>query len=174
MRLKSAALFAVGLLCVSFWLHGGARCQSSAAAPLSIAPPSSVTDQGSPPAATCHSTGLNRWCSNPASPGALSPGPTARGSPPPPPEVPVDPPPVILASPPASADDVSPRTTTARGSPRSATNNASPPVATDDVSSPTATAKRPARSAVAKNSPPPADDKDALAPAVGNMLPSSG
>ena len=199
MRLKSAALFAVGLLCVSFWMHGGARCQNSAAAPLSIAPPSSVTDQGSPPAATCHSTGLNRWCSNPASPGVLSPAPTARGSPPQAPEVPVDPPPVILASPPASGDDIPPRASTAKRLPPAATNNASlpaaaddvspptaianrrppsatknvsPPVATDDVSSLTATAKRPARSAVAKNSPPPADDKDA--PATSNMLPSSG
>src|SRR5215475_13894643 len=174
MRLKSAALFAVGLLCVSFWAHGGVRCQSSPAAPLSIVPPSSVTDQGSPPAATCHSTGLNRWCSNQASPGVLSPGPTAKGSPPPAPEVPVDPPPVILASPPAAADDIPPRASTAKRLPPAATKNASPPAAADDVSSPTATAKRPARSAVAKNSPPPADDKDALAPAVGNMLPSSG
>src|SRR6516165_8285245 len=52
MRLKSAALFAVGVLFVSFWLHGGARCQSSLAPPLSLAPPPSVTNKDSPPAAT--------------------------------------------------------------------------------------------------------------------------
>src|SRR5262249_50643873 len=158
MRLKSAALFAVGLLCVSLCVHGGARCQSSAAAPLSIAPPSSVTDQGSPPAATCHSTGLNRWCSNPASPGALSPEPTARGSPPPARTAGGLPPPPLLPPPPASAADVSPRTTTARGSPRSATNNASPPAATDDVSPQTAIARRWPPAATNDASPPTATD----------------
>ena len=146
MRLKSAALFAVGFLFVSFWLHGDARCQSSVARPLSIAPPPSVTDQGSPTAATCHWGGLN-LCSNPASPGVLSPRPTAKGSPPPAPEVPMYPPPVILASPPTATDDVPPRTATAKGS---------------------------ARSAAAENSPPPANDKDAPAPAVANILPSPG
>jgi len=168
MRLKSAALFAVGFLFVSFWLHGGARCQSSVAPPLSLAPPPSVTDQGSPSAATCHWGGLNLWCSNPASPGVLSPRPTAKGSPPPPPmapEVPMHPPPVILASPPL---------VTAKRSPPSATKNVSPPMATDDVPAPTATAKGSARSAAAKNSPPPANDKDAPAPAVDNTLPSPG
>ena len=146
MRLKSAALFAVGFLFVSFWLHGDARCQSSVARPLSIAPPPSVTDQGSPTAATCHWGGLN-LCSNPASPGVLSPRPTAKGSPPPAPEVPMYPPPVILASPPTATDDVPPRTATAKDS---------------------------ARSAAAENSPPPANDKDAPAPAVANILPSPG
>jgi len=71
MRLKSAALFAVGFLLVSFWLHGGARCQSSLAAPLSLAPPPSVTDRGSPPAATCYWGGLHLWCSEPAGPGVI-------------------------------------------------------------------------------------------------------
>ena len=146
MRLKSAASFAVGFLFVSFWLHGDARCQSSVARPLSIAPPPSVTDQGSPTAATCHWGGLN-LCSNPASPGVLSPRPTAKGSPPPAPEVPMYPPPVILASPPTATDDVPPRTATAKGS---------------------------ARSAAAKNSPPPANDKDAPAPAVDKHFALAG
>ena len=66
MRLKSAALFAVCFLLVSFWLHGSARCQSSVVPPLSLAAPQSVTDQGSPPAARrCHWSGLNWWCSSP-------------------------------------------------------------------------------------------------------------
>ena len=173
MRLKSAALFAVGFLFVSFWLHGDARCQSSVARPLSIAPPPSVTDQGSPTAATCHWGGLN-LCSNPASPGVLSPRPSAKGSPPPAPEVPMYPPPVILASPPTATDDVPPRTATAKGSPPPAIKNVSPPTATDDVPPRTATAKGSARSAGAENSPPPANDKDAPAPAVANILPSPG
>ena len=147
MRSKNAALFTVGLLFVSSWLHGGARCQSSVAPPVSLAPPPSLTGQGSPPAATCHSTGLNRWCSNPTGPGVSSPRPTAEGSPPTAPEVPVNPPPVIRASPPAATDDVPPPTATAKGS---------------------------ARSAAAKNSPPPANDKDAPVPAVDNILPSPG
>jgi len=146
MRLKSAALFAVSFLFVSFWLHGGARCQSSLAPPLSLAPPPSVTNKDSPPAAT----------SNP-SPGVADPwenvrrhGTTAKGSPPPPPtvpEVPMSPPPVILASPPLVTDDVPPRT---------------------------ATAKPSARSAAAKNPPPPASAKDAPAPATENVSPSPG
>jgi hypothetical protein len=169
MRLKSAALFAVGFLFVSFWLDGGARCQSSLGPPLSLAPPPSatakgspppptmapevpmypppvifapppsVTDQGSPPAATCQKDwgGLN-LCSNLASPGVLSPRPTAKGSPPP------------------------------------ATKNVSPPMATDDVPPRTATAKGSARSAAAKNSPPPANAKDAPAAAIDNILPTPG
>ena len=165
MRLKSAALFAVGLLFVSFCLHGGARCQSSP--PLSLAPPPSVTDQGSPPAG-CYWSGLHLWCSKPASPDVLSPRPTAKGSPPPPttaPEVPMYPPPVIVA-PPTSA--------TAKRSPPPAAKNVSPPMATDDFPAPTATAKRSARSAAATNSPPPANDKDAPAPAIDNILPTPG
>jgi hypothetical protein len=111
MRLKSAALFAVGFLSVSFWLHGSARCQSSLGPPLSLAPPPSVTDQGSPPAAT----------SNLASPGVLSPRTTAKGSPPPA---------TKNVSPPTATDDVPPRTATAKRSARSAAAKNYPPPAT--------------------------------------------
>jgi hypothetical protein len=110
MRLKSAALFAVGFLSVSFWLHGSARCQSSLAPPLSLAPPSSVTDQGSPPAAT----------SNLASPGLSSPRTTAKRSPPPA---------TKNVWPPTATDDVPPQTATAKRSAPSAAKN-SPPTAT--------------------------------------------
>src|ERR1700730_3632689 len=192
MRLKSAALFAVGLLFVSFCLQGGARCQSSP--PLSLAPPPSVTDQGSPPAG-CYWSGLHLWCSKPARPDVLSPRPTAKGSPPPPttaPEVPMYPPPVIVApptsatakrspppaaknvSPPMATDDVPAPTATAKRSPPPAAKNVSPPMATDDVPAPTATAKGSARSANATNTPPPANDKDATAPAIDNILPMPG
>ena len=189
MRLKSAALFAVCFLFVSFWLHGGARCQSSVAPPLSLAAPQSVTDQGSPPAARCHWSGLNWWCSSPPSPGVLScdsycararnnsaliVAPRPKGSPPMAPEVPVYPPPVVLATPPSATDDVPARTATAKGSPPTATKNVSPPVATDDVPARTATAKGSARLAAAKNSPPPANAEDARAPAIDNILPTPG
>src|SRR5262249_8951876 len=63
--------FAVGLLSVSFWQQGSARCQSSLGPPLSLAPPPWGTDQGSSSAATGNS------------PGVSSPRTTARGSRPP-------------------------------------------------------------------------------------------
>src|ERR1700737_1065970 len=117
MRLKSAALFAVGVF-VSLSLQGGPRVQTP---PLfSLAPPPSVTDQASPPAG-CYWRGLHLWCSKPTSPDVLSPRPIAKGSPPPPttaPKVPMYPPPVIVA-PPTSA--------TAKGSPPPAAKNVSPP-----------------------------------------------
>lgn len=183
MRGKSAALFTVGLLFVSFWLHGGARCQSLPAPPLSLAPPPSVTDQGSPPAG-CYWGGLHLWCSQPASPGVVSPQPTAKDSLPPPtmaPEVPMYPPPVISApptsatakgsppptakkvSPPMATDHVPARAATARGSSPPAAKNVSPPTATDDV---------PARTAIAKGSSPPAIDNILPTPGIGNLSPS--
>ncbi len=39
MRLKNAALSIVCFLSATFWLHGGARCQTPLAPPLSLAPP---------------------------------------------------------------------------------------------------------------------------------------
>ena len=159
MRSKNAALFAVGLLFVSFWLNGGARCQSPAAPPVSLAPPPSVTDRGSPPAATCHSTGLNRWCSDPAGPSVLSPRPTAEGSSPPPPDVPMNPPSVIRASPPAATDDVPAPTATAKRSPPPPAKNVPSPAVTDDVPPPAATAKRSPPPATKNVSPPIATDE---------------
>ncbi len=162
MRLKRATLSAVGFLFASFWLHGVARSQSSVAPPLSLAPPSSVTDEGSPPAATCRWSGLH--CSNPASPGDLSPRPTAKGSlpaPPMAPEVPLYPPPVIFAQPSA----------TAKGSPPPTTKDVSPTTATDHVPARTATSKGSVRAA-AKNSPSPVNDKDTPAPVIENILPT--
>src|SRR6266403_466085 len=173
MRLKSAALFAVCFLFVSFWLHGGARCQSSVAPPLSLAAPQSVTDQGSPPAARCHWSGLNWWCSSPPSAGVLScdsycararnnsaliVAPRPKGSPPMAPEVPMYPPPVVLATPPSATDDVPARTAPAKGSPTPATNRVSPPVAPDDVPARTATAKGSPPTATKNVSPPVATD----------------
>src|SRR6185437_6811707 len=179
MRLKNAAFFAVGVLSVSYWLHGSARCQSSLAAPLSLAPPPSVTDQRSSPAATCHWGGLNMWCSNPegpGGPGVLSPRPTAKASPPPaaqnvsPPMATDDVPPhtatakasppraVKNISPPMTTDDLPPHTATAKASPPRAAKNISPPTATDDVPSHTATAKGSSPRAAKTISPPMATD----------------
>jgi hypothetical protein len=202
MRLRSAVLFAAGLLFANFWLHDGARSQTSRTPPLSLAPPPSVADQGSPPPAACHWGGLNMWCSTPGAKG--SPPPTAA------PDVPMDPPAVITASPPtastkgspspaaenvsppAPTDDVPPPAPTAKRTARStaaktapppatarevpapAAENVSPPAPTDDVPPPAATAKRAARSATARNTPPPTVDKDAPASAADNILPSPG
>jgi hypothetical protein len=178
MRLKSAALFAVCFLFVSFWLHDGARCQGSVAPPLPLAAPQSVTDKGSPPAAGCYWSGLNWWCRSPPGPGVLSPRPTAKGSSPMAPDVPMYPPPVVLAtppsatakgssptvtknvSPPAATDDVPARTATAKHSSPTAAKNVSPPVATDDVPARTATAKRSPPTAAKNVSPPVATDDD--------------
>ena len=191
MRLESAALFAVGFLSVSFWLHGSARCQSSPAPPLSLAAPPSVTGQGSPPAATCHWGGLNLWCNTPAGSSASSPRPTAKGSPPPaaknisPPMATDDvpshaatakgsPPPTAKNVSPSMATDVPPRTAIVKGSARSAAKDVSPPMATDNVPPRTAIAKGSARSAAARNSPPPANAKEAPALAIHNPLPPPG
>jgi hypothetical protein len=54
MRKKKAALLAIGVLSVSFWLHDSARCQTSLAPPLSLARPAPSPDKGSVPAANAH------------------------------------------------------------------------------------------------------------------------
>jgi hypothetical protein len=51
MHMKNAALFAIGVLSVSFWLHDNARCQTSLAPPLSLARPAPSPDEGAPPPA---------------------------------------------------------------------------------------------------------------------------
>jgi hypothetical protein len=120
MRLKSAALFAVGFLSVTFWLHGGARCQSSLAPPLSLAPPPS--DQGSPPEGT----------RNLASPGVVDPwetirrrAMTAKGSPSPA---------TKNVWPPTAAEDVPQRTGTSARS--AGAKNSPPPATAKDAPSP--------------------------------------
>jgi hypothetical protein len=49
--MKNAALFATGLLSVSFGPLDGARCQTSLAPPLSRARPAPSADEGAPPPA---------------------------------------------------------------------------------------------------------------------------
>jgi hypothetical protein len=49
--MKNAAFFAIGFLSVSFWLHDGARCQTSLAPPLSLARPAPSPNEGLPPPA---------------------------------------------------------------------------------------------------------------------------
>ncbi|MGH6710595.1 MAG: hypothetical protein ACREEK_16670 [Bradyrhizobium sp.] len=51
MRMKNAALFAIGFLSVNFWLLDNAKCQTSLAPPLSLARPIPAPDvDASPPA----------------------------------------------------------------------------------------------------------------------------
>jgi hypothetical protein len=52
MRTKNAALFALGLLPVNFWLNDSARCQTSLTPPLSLAQPATSPNEGSQPSAT--------------------------------------------------------------------------------------------------------------------------
>jgi hypothetical protein len=49
--MKNAALFGIGFLSVSFWLHDSARCQTSLAPPLSLARPAPSPEEGAPPPA---------------------------------------------------------------------------------------------------------------------------
>ena len=74
MRMKNAARFALGFLSVSFWLLDSARCQTSLAPPLSLAPPP-LTDNGSAPPATTNSV----WPPM-ATPNVSSPRATAKSS----------------------------------------------------------------------------------------------
>ena len=47
MRKKKAALLAIGVLSLSFWLHDSARCQTSLAPPLSLGRPAPLPDKSS-------------------------------------------------------------------------------------------------------------------------------
>ena len=137
MRLKYAALFAVGFLSVSFWLHGSARCQTSLAPPLSLAPPP-LTDKGSPPPGTTKSA----WPPM-ATPNVSPPRATAKGSPPSAttnvwPQMATDdvPPPPATAkrsAPTVSAKDAPPPAI-AKDTLPTATTKDMPPTAIDDVS----------------------------------------
>jgi hypothetical protein len=49
--MKNAALFAIGLLSVNFWLLDRARCQTSLSPPLSLARPAPSPDERAPPPA---------------------------------------------------------------------------------------------------------------------------
>ena len=109
--MKHAALFALGLVTASFWLHDSARCQTSLAPPLSLAPPPS-TDKGSAPAATTNSV----WPPM-AAPNVSPPRATAK-----------------RAVPPVTAKDT-PGAATATEAPATANAKDAPPTAADDVSS---------------------------------------
>jgi hypothetical protein len=110
MRLKNAALFAVGFLSVSSWLYGSARCETSLAPPLSLAPPASVTAKGSPPPAA-----TNVW------------PPMATDDVPPPRST------AKRSAPPVTAEDTLP-TATAKDAPPTATAKRSAPAATAKLS----------------------------------------
>ena len=102
MRMKNAALFALGFLSVSFWLHDSARCQTLLAPPLSLAPPSPLTDKGSAPPATTNSA----WPPM-ATPDVSPPRATAKSS---------TPSATTNVGPPSATDGVPPPTATAKRS----------------------------------------------------------
>ena len=148
MRLKNAALFAVGFLSVSFWLHGSARCESSLAPPLSLAPPPPAIDKGSPPPPT---TNNNVWPAL-AAPNVSPPRATAKGTLPP----------ATNNVWPPMATDVPPPTATAKRSAPSVT--AKDKLPTDTVND--------APLATAKHALPTATPKDAPPTAIGNVSPT--
>jgi hypothetical protein len=76
MKMKNAALFAIGLLSVNFWLLDSARCQTSLAPPLSLARPAPSPDEGAPPPAIIRASPM-------ATDDAPPPKPTAKRSAPP-------------------------------------------------------------------------------------------
>jgi hypothetical protein len=116
--MKNAALFALGCLSVSFWLHDSARCQTSLAPPLSLAPPPPLNDKGSAPPAIIN--------------GDWPPRATAKSS---------AAPAATNAWPPSATDGVPPPTATAkrRVPPVAAKDAPRPAIATEAL--PTATAK---------------------------------
>jgi hypothetical protein len=148
MRMKNAALFVAGCLLVCFWLSDGAKCQTSLAPPLSLAPPSPSTDRDSSPPATTNSVWppMATGDGPPPTPAAKgrAPPPTAKGTPPP--ASAKDPPPT------ARAKDTPP-TAAARRSARPATAEDKPPTPAGNISSTPAIAKPPP-------SPKPAADYD--------------
>jgi hypothetical protein len=84
--MKNAALFALGFLSVSFWLHDSARCQTSLAPPLSLAPPPPLTDKGSAPPAGTTSVWPPTATAKSSAPSAttnIGPPSAAEGVPPP-------------------------------------------------------------------------------------------
>lgn len=133
--MKNAALFAFGLLSSSLWLQDSARCQTSLAPLLSLAPPSA--EQGSAPPTTTNSG----W--PPIAPPNVSPLATKSSAQSAKTNVESSsatddvPPPTATAKrsvPPPSAKDARPRAITANALP-SVTAKDTLPTASDDVSS---------------------------------------
>lgn len=132
--MKNAAFFVVGFVSICLWLPDGARCQTSLAQPLSLAPPQPLTERGSPPPATNNSVWPPMTTNDVPLPTAVkrsAPPMAAKGAPPP--ATAKD------ALPPATAKDP-PRPATSQRSPRPATAEDTPPTPTDNVlSTPIAT-----------------------------------
>jgi hypothetical protein len=148
MRMKNAALFALGVLSVGFSLHDSARCQTSLAPPLSLAPPP-LTDKGSAPPATTNSV----WPPM-ATPNVSPPRATAKSSAP---SATTD------VWPPSATNGVPPPPATAKRSVSPATAKDAPLPAIPTEALPTATVK---------DTPPTAPDHVSSAPVIGRLPPS--
>jgi hypothetical protein len=84
MRTKNVALFAIGFLSVTFWLHDGARCQTSLAPPLSLARPAPSPEEGAPPPAIIRaSPSATDDAPPPTATKRVAPPVTGRDAPPP-------------------------------------------------------------------------------------------
>jgi hypothetical protein len=147
--MKNAALFAFGLLSSSLWLQDSARCQTSLAPPLSLAPPSA--EQGSAPPTT---TNNSVW--PPMAPPNVSPLATkssAQSA-----KTNVEP------SSSSATDDVLPPTATAKRS--------VPPLSAKDAR-PRAVTAEALPSVTAKDTPPTPSDNVSSARVIGRLAPSS-
>ena len=140
MRMKNAALFAIGFLSVSFGLPDSARCQTSLAPPLSLARPAPSPDEAVPPPPAVILASPPAAAEDAAPPRATAKraaSPVARD-----------------AFPPAATEDAPPPKPTAKRAPPPVTRDAFPPAATEDAPPPRATARRTAPP-VARETPPP-------------------
>jgi hypothetical protein len=147
--MKSAALVALGFLSVSFWLHDSARCQTSLAAPLSLAPPPPLTDKGSAPPAITNSV----WAPM-ATPNVSPPRATANGS-----------------APSATTNVWPPSATDGFPAPAATAKRSVPPVTAKDAPRP-AIAPEALPTATVKDMPPVAPDGVSSTPVIGRLSPS--
>lgn len=146
MRMKNAALFAIGFLSINLGLPDSARCQTSLAPPLSLARPAPSSDVAATPPAVI----------------LASPPAAAEDAPPPRATAKRAASPVARdGSPPAATDDAPPPKPTAKRAAPPIAKDASPPAAADDAPPPRATAKRAAPPVARETTPPkPAADHD--------------
>jgi hypothetical protein len=147
-RMKNAALFALGFLFASFWLADSARCQTSLAPPLSLAPPP-LTDKGSAPSTTTN----NVW-SPMAAPNVSLPRAATKSS---------APSATINVGPPSTTDGVPPPAATAKRSVQ--------PVPLTDAPRRTIATEAPATATV-RDTPPTASDDVSSTPVIGRLPPS--
>ena len=183
MRMKNVARFALGFLSVSFWLLDSARCQTSLAPPLSLAPPP-LTDNGSAPPATTNSVWPPMATPNVSPPRATAKSsapsaktnvwpPSATDGVPPPRESAKRSVPIIAkdAPRPAITPEALPTDSVQDTSPAAPAKRLAPSVTAKDARPPAIAADRLPTTTV-KNAPPAAHDDVSSTPVIGSLPPS--